>query len=287
VSDVSFRLTLAALAKGERPDPERIRPEEFYNAFDYGDPAPRTGEKVACRIEQPAHPVLQQRNLVRIAMKVGAAGRAAGQPLRLTILLDTSGSMEREDRVASLGRAMESPASLLTPQDRVTLIGFARQPRLLADQLPGDRAYQLIEMVRSTPSEGGTNLEEALKLAGRLAVEHRVPSAQNRIVLLTHGAANLGNASPVQLAASIEKLRQQGIAFDACGVGADGLNDEILETLTRKGDGRYILHPRPARGCRIRVRAATRRGVPARGGKREGAGSFQPGPRRQLPSDWF
>ncbi|MEY2880812.1 MAG: hypothetical protein RLZZ15_3192, partial [Verrucomicrobiota bacterium] len=64
-------------------------------------------------------------------------------------------------------------------------------------------------------------------------------TAQNRIVLLTDGAANLGNANPAQLAASIEALRQQGIAFDACGVGLNGLDDSVLEALTRKGDGRY------------------------------------------------
>ena len=36
VSDVSFNLAREALAKGQMPDPESIRPEEFYNAFDYG-----------------------------------------------------------------------------------------------------------------------------------------------------------------------------------------------------------------------------------------------------------
>jgi Ca-activated chloride channel family protein len=43
----------------------------------------------------------------------------------------------------------------------------------------------------------------------------------------------------------VEKMREQGIAFDACGVGADGLNDEILESLTRKGDGRYYFLDKP------------------------------------------
>ena len=40
-------------------------------------------------------------------------------------------------------------------------------------------------------------------------------------------------------------MRERGIAFDACGVGADGLNDDILEALTRKGDGRYYFLDRP------------------------------------------
>jgi secreted protein with Ig-like and vWFA domain len=245
VSDVSFRLAQAALARGEMPDPDRIRPEEFYNAFDYGDPAPAASEKVACRIEQAAHPFLQQRNLVRIAMKVPATGRGAGQPLRLTVLLDTSGSMEREDRAAAVRRAMEVLVSLLGPGDRVTLVGFARQPRLLAEDVHGDQARPLVDLIARTPAEGGTNFEEALKLGGELARHHFDQSAQNRIVLLTDGAANLGNADPAQLALAIETLRQQGIAFDACGVGTDGLDDAMLEALTRKGDGRYYVLDTP------------------------------------------
>jgi hypothetical protein len=43
----------------------------------------------------------------------------------------------------------------------------------------------------------------------------------------------------------IEILRQQGVAFDACGVGTDGLDDAILEALTRKGDGRYYVLDKP------------------------------------------
>ena len=245
VSDVSFQLAKDALARGAMPDPDRIRAEEFYNAFDYGDPAPAPGEEVACRIEQCAHPFLQQRDLVRIALKVAAAGRAAGQPLRLTILLDTSGSMEREDRAASVRRALGTLASLLGPNDRVTLIGFARTPRLLAEQVPGDQASKLVEIAARTPSEGGTNLELALGLASELALKQKIPAAQNRIVLLTDGAANLGDADPARLARQIEKTRQLGISFDACGVGANGLNDEILEALTRKGDGRYYFLNKP------------------------------------------
>ena len=241
VSDASFRIAKAALARGEAPEAASIRPEEFYNAFDYGDPSAVAGEPVACRIEQSAHPFLQQRNLVRIAMKVPATGRGAGQPLRLTVLLDTSGSMEREDRAVAVRAALTSLVSLLGADDRITLIGFARQPHLLADRVPGNQAAGLADLVEKTPFEGGTNLEEALKLAGNLARGQFIASAQNRIVLLTDGAANLGNDDPAQLAAMIAALRQQGIAFDACGVGADGLDDTILEALTRKGDGRYTV----------------------------------------------
>jgi Mg-chelatase subunit ChlD len=245
VSDVSFQLAKAALASGKWPEAEKIRIEEFVNAFDYGDPVPSMDERVSCRIDQGAHPFLQQRNLVRIALRTAEAGRSSGTPLRLTLLLDSSGSMERPDRRATLTRAVATLAGLLGENDRITLVSFARQPRLVADAVAGNEAMKLAETVAALPSEGGTNLGAALELAFEKAREHQEANAQNRIVLLTDGAANLGDAKAESLGARVEMMREAGIAFDAAGFGAEGLNDEILEALTRKGDGRYYLLDRP------------------------------------------
>jgi Ca-activated chloride channel family protein len=245
VSDVSFRLAQAALARGEAPDPASIRPEEFYNAFNYGDPAPSMAEKVACHTEQSVDPVMQQRNLLRIAMRVPTTGHAADQALRLTVLLDTSGSMEREDRSLAVQSALKVLVSLLGRNDRVTLVGFSRTPRVLAEQVPGNQAGALLDIIRKTPPDGGTNLEEAIKLASELAQRQFAAGAQNRIVLLTDGAANLGDADPAHLATLVESLRQRDIAFDACGVGTGGIDDSVLEALTRKGSGRYYVLDSP------------------------------------------
>ncbi len=246
VADVSFKMARAALLeKGEFPPADSVRVEEFVNAFDYGDPCPSYEEKVTGRIEQAAHPFYQQQNLVRIAFRTAALGRAAQQPLRLTLLIDKSGSMEREDREAIVGRALASLSAHLTPADQVTVVTFARTPRLLLEAWTGDRGAELTDLVMRTPPEGGTNMEEALRLAGEKALEQRLDGAQNRIVLISDGAANLGDARPDALRAIVVDLRRQGIAFDACGVGMDEVNDAVLEAVTREGDGRYYLLNRP------------------------------------------
>ncbi len=241
VSDVSFKLAAAALARGEWPEAAKIRIEEFVNAFDYGDPLPGTHEKVACVVEQAIHPFLQQRNVLRVSMRTSAEGRSASTPLRLTLVLDNSGSMERIDRQQAVQRALSLLAQQLSPNDQVTLISFARQPRLLAENVAGQDAARLVELIAQLPSEGGTNIEAALKLAFEKAAAQQAPGVQNRIVLLTDGAVNLGNANPESLSRMVETMRTAGIAFDAAGISAEGLNDEVLEALTRKGDGRYYL----------------------------------------------
>lgn len=245
VSDVSFKLAKAALAEGKRPEIAKVRAEEFVNALDYGDDRPTQAEKISCEIEQGTHPFLSQRNLMRISMSTASLGRNAGTPLRLTLLLDQSGSMERADRVVSLQRAFALLAAQLNGNDEVTLIGFARTPRLLAERVKGNEVAKLAEIIANPVTEGGTNLEEALLSGLQLAQQQFLPGAQNRIILLTDGAANLGDAKPETLARQVESMRKAGIAFDACGVGADGLNDEVLSSLAKQGDGRYYFLDRP------------------------------------------
>jgi secreted protein with Ig-like and vWFA domain len=241
VSDNAFRIAQAAMAQNQRPAAESVRVEEFYNAFDYGDPVPTAQEPVAASMEQSAHPILPQRNLLRIGLRTAAAGRGAGQPLHLTLLVDQSGSMSRGDRSDALLASVKELSTLLNAQDQISVIGFSRTPRLLAEKVPGDQQARLIELLARTPSDGGTNLEEALKLGEVVAKRNHLAGAQNRLLLLTDGAANLGNADPDRLAAWVKTLRQQNIAFDIAGIGTDGLNDPLLVEIARNGNGRYYV----------------------------------------------
>lgn len=241
VSDVSFQLAKAALERGEQPDPASIKIEQFYNAVDYGDPAPESNEPVAGVVEQSAHPVIPGRNLVRLGIRTATTGRGQTQPLRLTLLIDQSGSMVREDRKAAMTKAIDDLAKLMTAGDEVSVIGFSRAPKLLMESVPGNGMGGLRDLINPEASEGGTNLEESMKLARTIASRHKLAGAQNRIVLFTDGAANLGDADPLRLAALVTAMRQEGLAFDVAGIGADGLNDKLLANLARNGNGRYYV----------------------------------------------
>ncbi len=241
VNDASFKLAYAALSQGQRPAAESVRMEEFYNAFDYGDPMPIGKEPIACAIDQAAHPFAASRNLLRISMRTAAAGRRVGQPLHLTLLIDQSGSMNREDRLAVMEASIKELTTLLTADDKVSIIGFSRTPRLLGENIAGNDAANLRKLILQAPSDGGTNMEEALNLGEVLATRNKADGAQNRILLVTDGAANLGNANPERLANHIKVIRQKGLAFDIAGIGTDGLNDEMLLELSRHGNGRYYV----------------------------------------------
>ncbi|MFP4069243.1 MAG: von Willebrand factor type A domain-containing protein [Opitutales bacterium] len=239
ISDVSFRLAQAALADSRAPEPNQIRTEEFVNSFDYGDPSPRPGEAIGLNWEIARHPYAHDRQVLRFNLQTQAAGRAPTQPLNLALLVDNSGSMQRPDRQAILETSLQSLKDKLTERDRLSILLFARQPKLIAEA--GDPASQQAAVDRALAyrPEGGTNLEAGLEAAYASARRHFDPAASNRVILMTDGAANLGNVRSDELADLVVEQRKQGIALDAYGIGWDGYNDALLEAITRNGDGRY------------------------------------------------
>ncbi len=239
VSDVSFQLAGASLDKGKMPDAASVRSEEFINALDYRDPEPSGSAPLAFTSERARYPFAHNRDLLRLSLKTAAAGRVPGRPLNLVLLVDNSGSMERADRVSILKESMRVLSQQLKAEDKVSLITFSREPRLWADGVAGDKAAEATQRASEITPQGGTDLSAALDLGYKTALKHYKTGSINRVVLLTDGAANLGEVKAESLKAKVEAHRKQGVAFDCFGVGWEGYNDDLLEQLSRNGDGRY------------------------------------------------
>ena len=239
VSDVSFKTALASLQSNKLPEPSDVRSEEFLNALEYRDPMPRGGEPVAFHWERARSPFAHDRDIVRFSVKTAALGRQPGRAVNLVCLLDNSGSMEREDRVSIVTQALSVLARKLTPSDRVSLITFSRTPQLRIDGMRGGQGQAFMEASTGWKPQGGTHVENGLALAYATARKHFVKGGNNRVILLTDGAANMGNVNPYKLKETVEANRKQGIALDCFGIGWEGYNDNLLEVLARNGDGRY------------------------------------------------
>src|SRR5438128_1967731 len=147
--------------------------------------------------------------------------------------------MESADRVRIIHEALRVLATQLQPQDKFSVVTFARTARLWVDGVAGNQAGAVAEQMSGLTPQGGTNLGEAMDLAYQTALRHYLAHGVNRVVLLTDGAANLGNVDPDILKQKVEAHRKQGIALDCFGIGWEGYNDDLLEILSRNGDGRY------------------------------------------------
>ena len=246
VSDVSFNTALASLQADKLPAPGDVRSEEFLNALEYRDPMPRAGEPLAFHWERARSPFTHDRDIIRFSVRTAALGRQPGRAVNLVCLLDNSGSMEREDRVSIVKQTLGVLARKLTPNDRVSLITFSRTPKLRIDGMRGGNREAFLKASTGWIPQGGTHVEKGLALAYETAKKHFIADGNNRVILLTDGAANMGNVDPYQLRKTVESHRKQGIALDCFGIGWEGYNDNLLEVLARNGDGRYGFLNQPA-----------------------------------------
>ncbi len=239
VSDVSYRLAESYLKQNTRPPSGTLRTEEFINAFEYGDPTPSVAKKIGFAWERAHWPFAHDRDVIRFSLQTAAEGRTKAQPLNLVLAIDNSGSMSRPDRVEivrSLSRALQSN---LSPNDRISIVSFDREARLILDGQNVRQNLSLEKIASQLNPQGGTDLEGAIDLAYQTAIRHFQEKAINRVILITDGAANLGNTNVDSLRKTVATNRTRGIALDCFGIGFDGHDDTFLESLSRNGDGRY------------------------------------------------
>ncbi len=237
--DVSFQLAKAALANGIRPNPNTIQLEQFYNAVDYDDPAPVIGDSVAVTTEQSTHPFLPSNNLVRVALRIGSTNGGVAEPIRLTVLVDQSGSVRNGGHGLSIARALTELTGLLTKNDLITVVAGSRTPHLLAYGVAGDQSSTFANLLEPKANENEIDLEKSIKFAGEMATRSQLAGARNRVVLFTDGAKNPGVAGDLdRLSEQVNALRQQGIFFDIVDTGVDALNNRLLDQLAGSGGGR-------------------------------------------------
>jgi len=239
VDTASYTLSRLALLNGSWPPPEAVRVEEFINFFDYHYPAPLR-EAFAVHADGGPSPFGPSLRLLRIGVQGRRTGREGQKRSVLTVLVDTSGSMSTPDRLGLVQSSLLLLLDQLHPQDRVALLSFDSQARLVLDYTPAAQKETLRNAIAALQASGSTHLEAGLRLAFASARAAFDPKASNRILLFSDGAANLGGASAEELLALISDSRRQGLFLTVYGVGYGGVHDELLEQLADKGDGTYL-----------------------------------------------
>jgi len=164
----SFTLARSYLDRGHLPPPEAIRVEEFVNFFDYGDPAPRRGEFTLIAEGAPSPFAEGPRyELVRFGIKAQEIRNEQRKPATLIFVVDTSGSMGRENRLGLVKQSLHLLLDQLDRDDRIGLVVYGSRGDVLLEPTTSKEAIRRA-IDRLIPN-GSTNAEEGLDLAYGLA----------------------------------------------------------------------------------------------------------------------
>jgi Ca-activated chloride channel family protein len=233
----SYTVVRRWLDEGTLPPIEAVRPEEMINAFEYDYRAPRRGLDLS--IDGGPSPFDRDHVLVRVGVQGEVVDDEDRPPAALTFVVDTSGSMDRDDRLGLVKRSLEMLVDELEPDDTVAIVTYESDAGIVLEPTPAADRDAILDAIDDLEPGGSTNLEAGLRTGYGLAGEAFREGGINRVVLASDGVANVGMTDPAALASLIADDAGRGIDLVTVGFGMGNYNDVTMEQLADRGDGFY------------------------------------------------
>lgn len=216
-----------------------VRIEEMVNYFsyDYNDPTGTDPFGVTTQIGRC--PWNDEAELLMIGLKTQDIDYSRAPASNLVFLLDVSGSMYSDDKLPLLQESFCLLADNLTEKDRISIVTYASDDRIVLDGAHGDQTRKIKKALNGLEAGGGTHGSKGIETAYALAEENFIKGGNNRIILATDGDLNIGLTSEEELEELITEKKESGIFLSVLGFGTGNIKDNKMETLADKGNGNY------------------------------------------------
>ena len=229
------------LQYGKMPRPDSVRIEELLNYFtyDYEPPTETDSDPFATHIAVARAPWNPKHRLARVALKGRVIETDERPSSNLVFLVDTSGSMKRENKLPLLKRALALLLKQLGENDRIAVVAYAGSAGIVLESTPATQSNVILRSFANLKAKGSTNGGQGLQLAYDIARDNFIPGGTNRVLLCTDGDFNVGQTSDDQLVNMVEKESKVGTELTVLGFGMGNLNDAMLEQISGSGNGNY------------------------------------------------
>lgn len=238
VDTASYAFTRRSIREGRKPPVAAVRVEEMVNYFPYAYAGPKTREDVlnATATVTPS-PWKEGAKLLHVGLKGWDVARASRPRANLTFLLDVSGSMQPDDRLPLIQKALHQLGDGLKPDDKVAIVVYAGEAGVALSPTSAADLPKIMAAVDALGAGGSTAGSAGIKTAYELAQQMFDPEAVNRVILATDGDFNVGTVDGKSLEAMIADKRRTGIYLTVLGVGTGNLNDGLMQRLAQAGNG--------------------------------------------------
>jgi Ca-activated chloride channel family protein len=223
------------------PRPDAVRIEELLNYFQYqyDSPAADQTEPFAAHVAVSECPWNNSHRLVRLALKGHEIESDVRPHSNLVLLIDSSGSMKRANKLPLLKRGLHLLLRQLNEKDRIAIVAYAGSAGLVLPSTPAAKADTIMRALDSLEAGGSTNGGQGLQLAYQVARDNFIEDGTNRVLLCTDGDFNVGATGTDQMVRMIEEESKGGVDLTVLGFGMGNLNDAMLEQISGRGNGNY------------------------------------------------
>jgi Ca-activated chloride channel family protein len=154
---------------------------------DFGDPSP---------VPASARPPHVDGELLSKVQRLWKQRKDGGRTVYLQLLVDVSGSMNENDRLSQLQRALIVASGAINSGNQVGLISFSDQPTRLMPLQPYDAnsRARLVATVQGLQANGATALYDGLAVAlhDLMQARRRDPNGRFHLLVLSDGMATKG-----------------------------------------------------------------------------------------------
>lgn len=220
-----------------------VRPEEMINYFDYDVPEPGDGRfGVATRIGDCAWN--KDHKTLFMSIRAGDA-KTEDKGSNFTFLIDVSGSMASDDRIAMACKSFAKLAETMGDDDRVSVVTYSGQAETILSSCPGSDKDAIWYALRQAEIYcltygNGTNGSGGIEAAYETAQDNLIEGGNNRVIIASDGDMNLGITDSASLVDLISEKRDSGIFLTTLGFGQGNYSDENMERIADAGNGNYF-----------------------------------------------
>lgn len=242
VDTASYTIARRKLQEGSLPPAAAVRVEEFVNYFpyDYAGPGAESGSApFAVHMEAAPNPFDTSHHLLRIGVQGKDLESAGRKPMHLTFLVDTSGSMASADKIGLAKQSLTYLVGNLQSEDTVSIVTYAGSTQVILKPTPLTRKSTILDAIQTLSTGGGTAMGSGMEMAYQMASESAVEGAENRVIVLSDGDANIGRTSHDEILRTVTQYAEEGITLSTIGFGMGNYKDTMMEQLANKGDGNY------------------------------------------------
>jgi Ca-activated chloride channel family protein len=238
VDTASYSWVRASLNQNVLPQPASIRTEEMVNYFtyDYAPPA-STAQPFSTNVAMFPSPWSPGRKLVRIGIKGYSVQRATRPHANLVFLIDTSGSMQEENKLPLVQKSLNMLLDELDERDTVAIVTYAGNAGTALEPTPVSQKEKIRSVINRLGAGGSTAGAEGIRQAYELAKDNYDANGVNRVILATDGDFNVGITDQGELKGYIERERTKGVFLSVLGFGMGNYNDALMQTLAQNGNG--------------------------------------------------
>lgn len=203
-------------------------------------PPPEGGQslRVAVDLSDKQLPESGGQTVLRVRLRAAEAGARDRGPLRLHLVLDSSGSMKGRPW-QQVCVAVRDLSTRLGPNDSLSVVHFGSVAQVLAPLTTGGPALaRIADQVCALRVRGETNTFAGLQLGYAQARSGYDPQANNRVLLLSDGMPTIGPNDPYGLTLETARALGQGIVTSAIGVGND-FDALLMDRVALEGGGNH------------------------------------------------